>query len=144
MNLVQLRVLAVAIDIALLASVALFFKLGILYLWPLSEAVSGAGTAASFVLLGMTSFGYIALAILFYGCSAGVLRASPGKHILGLKLSPIEGGSLSFVRAMLREQLRLAEMVFFISGFFSFLNLLESRPTTTDSVFRTYVRDKRR
>jgi len=136
--------LAVGIDLALLVSVALAFKLGLLYLWPLITSAAASESWLSLLLLGMTSFGYAALALLCYGCCAGILRASPGKHILGLKLSPIDGGSLTFVRAMLREQLRLAEVVFFISGFFSFLNVLESRPTNTDCVFRTYVRDKRR
>jgi uncharacterized RDD family membrane protein YckC len=138
MNLIRLRLLAVAIDLALLASAALSFKLGLLYLWPL---ISGD---TSWLTVAITSFGYILLALLFYGCCAGVLRASPGKHILGLRLSAVDGDSITFFRAMLREALRLGEVLFFISGFFSLLNVLESRPTATDSLFRTYVRDKRR
>jgi uncharacterized RDD family membrane protein YckC len=136
MTIVRLRLLALAIDVALLVGAALFFKLGLLYLWPLQST--------SWLSLTSLTIGYVTLTLLFYGAAAGILRASPGKHILGLKLSAIDGDSLTFFRAALRENLRLCEVVFFISGFFSFLNLLESRPTATDAFFRTYVRDKRR
>jgi uncharacterized RDD family membrane protein YckC len=141
MNLVRLRILAVVIDVALLAGAAYLCKKILLLLWPLSE---GAGSEYPWILLPLTSFGYLLLAFLLYGFCGGILRASPGKRILKLKLSPIDGQPVSFMRAMLREQMRVGELVFFISGFFSLLNLLESRPTTTDTVFRTYVQDMRR
>lgn len=141
MNLIRLRVFAVMIDVALLAGVALLCKRMFSLLWPLSE---GAGVALPWVFLPLSSFGYLAVAFFCYGLCGGVLRASPGKRLLRLRVSPVDGEQLSFLRAMLREQVRVAEVFFFISGFFSLLNLMESRPSTTDSLFRTYVRDMRR
>lgn len=144
MNIIRLRILAVIFDIALLAGVAILCRELLLFLWPMNQQAAAATGQVPWSTLVMMSSVYLLVATLFYGCCAGVLRSSPGKSLLGLKVSAVDGQGLTFFQAMLREQLRLCELIFFISGFFSFLNILESRPTTTDSVFRTYVRDRRR
>lgn len=140
MNLVRLRFFAVAIDLLLVAAVAILVKNLLLLFLP----TTGGFHRFAWDWLSFKSWGYIGFSVLVYGICGGILRASPGKRLLKLRVSATDGVPPGFFRIMLRENVRMMEIVFFVSGFFSLLNLLESRPTTTDALLHTCVRDTRR
>ena len=100
-----------------------------------------------FPILGMREFlffitVFLLWPILFAFTFSAILRNSPGKYILGLKVYTNVQDSLSIAKSTKREFIRILEVITIGVGLMSLYNILNGKKSFSDMLCNTDVLEK--
>ncbi len=76
-------------------------------------ALTGDLTATGFRLQGLPALGLFVLIFAYFWLFEGLLGATPGKLLLGIRVKRVDGGSCGLVEALVRNLLRVVDALLF-------------------------------